>query len=106
MSKFSNHNSIFTLLNNNNDEDLLALVLNGDHDHVGLVDQVGGRGEHDRRLTLLEIFLQCIRELFAIFHKFSFPLLQSMFALKSKVINNYLHFDPKPELLECKQRLH
>ena len=33
---------------------LLALVLHGDHHHVGLVDQVGGRGEHCRGLALLK----------------------------------------------------
>ena len=42
--------------------DLLALVLDGDHDHVGLVDQVGGRGEHDGRLSLLEIFLHNLKK--------------------------------------------
>merc|ERR1719232_2472977 len=65
------------------DEDLLALVLDGDHDHVGLMDQVGGRGEHDHRLSLLEIFLQGVGELFTVLYKFPFPLLQSMFTLCS-----------------------
>ena len=37
---------------------LLALVLHGDHHHVGLVDQVGGRGEHCRGLALLKDKIQ------------------------------------------------
>ena len=33
---------------------LLTLVLDGDHDHVGLVDKVGGGEEHGGGLTLLK----------------------------------------------------
>ena len=76
---------------------LLALVLHGDHHHVGLVDQVRGRSEHccglaflkekvnvrdvDGSRDYLEILLQGVRELFAVFHKFSFPLFESVFPL-------------------------
>ncbi len=42
---------------------LLALVLDGHHDHVGLVYQVGGRGEHDCGLTLLKMLLQGVLSL-------------------------------------------
>jgi hypothetical protein len=34
---------------------LLALVLDGDHDHIGLMDQVGGGEEHCRWLPFLNI---------------------------------------------------
>ena len=39
-------------------EPLLALVLHGDHHHVGLVDQVGGGGEHCGGLALLKNKIQ------------------------------------------------
>ena len=64
---------------------LLALVLHGDHHHVGLVDQVGGGGEHDGRLAFLEIFLQCVGELLAVLHKLPLSLLQRVLALDLKI---------------------
>ena len=60
---------------------LFTLVLDGYHDDVGLVDQVGGRGENNGGLTLLEVLLQCVGELFAVLHKFSLSLFQCMFTL-------------------------
>ena len=62
---------------------LLALVLHRDHHHVGLVDQVGGGGEHDGRLAFLEILLQCVGKLLAVLHKLSLSLVQGMFALEN-----------------------
>ena len=73
---------------------LLALVLHCDHHHVGLVDQVGGGGEHDGRLAFLEILLQCVGKLLAVLHKLSLSLVQGMFALKTIKLQNCLLLSP------------
>ena len=73
---------------------LLALVLHCDHHHVGLVDQVGGGGEHDDRLAFLEILLQCVGKLLAVLHKLPLSLVQRMFALNMIELQNCLLLSP------------
>ena len=73
---------------------LLALVLHCDHHHVGLVDQVGGGGEHDDRLTFLEILFQCVGKLLAVLHKLPLSLVQRMFALNTIKLQNCLLLSP------------
>ena len=75
--------TIFVALQSSPVRLLLALVLHCDHHHVGLVDQVGGGGEHDDRLAFLEILLQCVGKLLAVLHKLSLSLVQGMFALET-----------------------
>ena len=63
---------------------LLALVLDGDHDQVCLVYEVGGREEHSSGLALLEILLQRIGKPLGVLDKLAFSLLKSLFPLSTR----------------------
>ena len=86
--------TIFVALQSSPVRLLLALVLHCDHHHVGLVDQVGGGGEHDDRLAFLEILLQCVGKLLAVLHKLPLSLVQRMFALNMIELQNCLLLSP------------
>jgi len=58
----------------------LALVLDRDHELVGLVDQVRRRGEHRVGLSLFEVLLERVGEALRILDELALPLLEGLLA--------------------------